>query len=47
VKDLVDVGGLPTTACFKPFGAPVPERDAAIVTRLKAAGAIILAKVAC
>jgi amidase len=45
VKDLVDVAGLPTTAGFKPFGAPVPERDAAIVTRLKAAGAIILAKV--
>jgi amidase len=45
VKDLVDVAGLPTTAAFTPFGAPVPERDAAIVTRLKAAGAIILAKV--
>jgi len=45
VKDLVDVAGLPTTAGFKPFGAPIPERDAAIVTRLKAAGAIILAKV--
>jgi Asp-tRNA(Asn)/Glu-tRNA(Gln) amidotransferase A subunit family amidase len=37
---------MPTTAGFKPFGAPVPPRDAAIVTRLKAAGAIILAKVA-
>ena len=45
VKDLVDVAGLPTTAGFKPFGAPVPERDAMIVTRLRAAGAIILAKV--
>jgi len=45
VKDLVDVAGLPTTAGFKPFGAPLPERDAMIVTRLKAAGAIILAKV--
>jgi len=45
VKDLIDVAGLPTTAAFKPFGAPIPERDAAIVTRLKAAGAIILAKV--
>jgi Asp-tRNA(Asn)/Glu-tRNA(Gln) amidotransferase A subunit family amidase len=45
VKDLVDVAGLPTTAAFTPFGAPIPERDAAIVTRLKAAGAIILAKV--
>lgn len=45
VKDLIDVAGLPTTAAFTPFGAPVPERDAAIVTRLTAAGAIILAKV--
>ena len=45
VKDLIDVAGLPTTAAFKPFGAPIPERDAAIVTRLNAAGAIILAKV--
>ena len=44
VKDLVDVAGLPTTAAFKPFGAPIPERDAEIVTRLKTAGAIILAK---
>jgi amidase len=46
VKDLIDVAGLPTTAGFKPFGAPIPLRDAAIVTRLKAAGAIIIAKVA-
>jgi amidase len=46
VKDLIDVAGMPTTAGFKPFGAPVPLRDAAIVSRLKAAGAIILAKVA-
>jgi amidase len=46
VKDLIDVAGMPTTAGFKPFGAPVPPRDAAIVSKLKAAGAIILAKVA-
>lgn len=45
LKDLIDVAGLPTTAGFKPFGAPVPERDAPLVVRLKAAGAIILAKV--
>jgi amidase len=45
VKDLVDVAGLPTTAGFKPFGAPVPPRDAEIVARLKSSGAIILAKV--
>jgi amidase len=46
VKDLVDVAGMPTTAGFKPFGAPVPPRDATIVAKLKAAGAIVLAKVA-
>ena len=46
VKDLIDVAGLPTTAGFKPFGAPMPPRDAEIVTRMKNAGAIILAKVA-
>lgn len=45
IKDLVDVAGLPTTAGFKPFGAPVPPRDATVVARLKAAGAIVLAKV--
>lgn len=45
VKDLIDVAGLPTTGGFKPFGAPIPPRDAAIVAKLKAAGAIILAKV--
>jgi len=45
VKDLIDVVGMPTTAGFKPFGAPMPLRDAAVVARLKSAGAIILAKV--
>jgi Asp-tRNA(Asn)/Glu-tRNA(Gln) amidotransferase A subunit family amidase len=45
VKDLIDVVGIPTTAAFTPFGAPIPERYAAIVTRVNAAGAIILAKV--
>jgi amidase len=46
VKDLIDVAGLPTTAGFKPFGAPIPPRNATIVSQLDAAGAIILAKVA-
>ncbi|MEJ1963213.1 MAG: amidase family protein [Gammaproteobacteria bacterium] len=46
LKDLIDVAGMPTTAGFKPFGSPIPPRDAAIVTRLKAAGVIIIAKVA-
>ena len=43
-KDLVDVAGLPTTAGFTPFGAPVPERDATIVARLREAGAVMLGK---
>src|SRR3954463_11876945 len=45
IKDLIDVAGYPTTAGFKPFGAPIPPRDAAVTSRLKAAGAIVLAKV--
>lgn len=46
IKDLIDVAGLPTTAGYKPFGAPVPLRDAAVVARLHDAGAIVLAKAA-
>jgi amidase len=45
VKDLLDVAGLPTTGGFKPFGDPIPARDSAVAARLKASGAIILAKV--
>jgi Asp-tRNA(Asn)/Glu-tRNA(Gln) amidotransferase A subunit family amidase len=45
LKDLIDVAGLPTTAGFTPFGAPVPLRDSTIVSRMHAAGALILAKV--
>jgi amidase len=43
-KDLIDVAGQPTTAGFKPFGAPVPLRDATIVAKLRAAGAVMLGK---
>jgi amidase len=46
LKDLIDVAGMPTTAGFTPFGAPLPPRDAAVTARLKTAGAIVLAKVA-
>lgn len=45
LKDLIDVAGLPTTAGFTPFGAPIAPRDATIVARMHAAGAIMLAKV--
>src|SRR3954464_1346798 len=46
IKDLIDVAGLPTSAGYKAFGAPVPPRDAFIVQKLHEAGAIVLAKVA-
>ncbi len=45
LKDLIDVAGLPTTAGFTPFGAPIAPRDSTIVARMHAAGALILAKV--
>ncbi len=44
VKDQVETSDMPTTygsAVFKDF---VPQRDATIVTRLKKAGAVIVAK---
>jgi allophanate hydrolase len=43
VKDNIDVGGLDTTAACPAF-ARRPERDAAVVARLKAAGALVTAK---
>lgn len=43
VKDNIDVAGLPTTAACPAF-AYVPERDATVVVRLKAAGALIIGK---
>jgi Asp-tRNA(Asn)/Glu-tRNA(Gln) amidotransferase A subunit family amidase len=46
IKDLIDLEGFPTSAGFKPFGNPIAEKDAPIVARVKAAGGIILAKVA-
>ena len=44
IKDLVDVAGVPTTAASRvPSGAP-PAADAAVVARLRAAGAILIGK---
>lgn len=43
VKDNIDVAGLPTTAACPEF-TYVAKRDAAVVARLRAAGAIVLAK---
>ncbi|MDO1582898.1 allophanate hydrolase [Rhizobium oryzicola] len=43
VKDNIDVTGLPTTAACPAF-AYHPEKDATVVARLKAAGAIVIGK---
>jgi Asp-tRNA(Asn)/Glu-tRNA(Gln) amidotransferase A subunit family amidase len=45
LKDLIDTAGMPTTAGFTPFGAPIAPRDSTVVARIHAAGGIILAKV--
>lgn len=43
VKDNIDVAGLPTTAAC-PTYRYLPEQDAAVVARLRAAGAVVLGK---
>lgn len=43
VKDNIDVAGLPTTGACPAF-AYTPEHDAAVVVRLRAAGAIVVGK---
>jgi aspartyl-tRNA(Asn)/glutamyl-tRNA(Gln) amidotransferase subunit A len=44
LKDNIDTAGVRTTAASGVFAARVPEQDAEVVTRLKAAGAIVLGK---
>jgi Asp-tRNA(Asn)/Glu-tRNA(Gln) amidotransferase A subunit family amidase len=44
VKDLLDSAGIATTWGAEPFRANVPAHDAVVVARLKASGAILLAK---
>ncbi len=46
VKDLYDTAGIRTTYGSAMFRAHVPDRDSHIVTRLKAAGAVIVGKTA-
>ena len=43
-KDLLDTAGIPTTYGSEPFRDRVPNEDAAVVKRLHAAGAVLLAK---
>src|SRR5579862_4886747 len=44
LKDLIDTAGVPTTAGTAIFRDRVPERDAAVVRYLRAAGAVFLGK---
>lgn len=44
VKDNIDVAGLPTTSGSRALARAMPRRDAEQIRRLKAAGAIVLAK---
>ena len=43
-KDLLDTAGIPTTYGAEPFRNRIPKDDAAVVKRLAAAGAVLLAK---
>jgi amidase len=45
IKDLLDTRGIVTASGTTVMGAYVPDQDATVVTRLKAAGAIIIGKV--
>jgi aspartyl-tRNA(Asn)/glutamyl-tRNA(Gln) amidotransferase subunit A len=44
VKDLFDVRGYPTTGCCAAIASEPAERDAALVTRLRDEGAIVIGK---
>jgi Asp-tRNA(Asn)/Glu-tRNA(Gln) amidotransferase A subunit family amidase len=44
VKDLIDVAGVATTAASRVFANRVAEKDAEVVRRLRAAGAVIVGK---
>jgi Asp-tRNA(Asn)/Glu-tRNA(Gln) amidotransferase A subunit family amidase len=43
-KDLLDTAGIPTTYGAEPFRNRVPNDDAAVVKRLRQAGAVLIAK---
>lgn len=45
IKDNIDTAGLRTTYASGFFEEHIPEHDAAVVSRLRAAGAVILGKV--
>jgi len=43
-KDLLDTAGIPTTYGAEPYRNRIPEHDSAVVARLNAAGAVLVAK---
>jgi Asp-tRNA(Asn)/Glu-tRNA(Gln) amidotransferase A subunit family amidase len=44
LKDLIDTGGVPTTAASAQYKNRIPATDADVVSRLKRAGAVLLGK---
>ena len=44
IKDIIDVAGTPTTAGSRVLAGTIAHADAPVVTRLRAAGAVILGK---
>jgi aspartyl-tRNA(Asn)/glutamyl-tRNA(Gln) amidotransferase subunit A len=44
IKDIIDVADWPTTAGFKPWAASIARRNATVIDRLLACGAILLGK---
>ncbi len=44
VKDVFDVQGMPTAGGFKPMANSFPSRDAFVIAKLRAAGAIVFGK---
>jgi amidase len=44
IKDYLETAGLRTTSSYPPLANYIPERDATVVARLRAVGAIILGK---
>ena len=46
-KDIFDTAGLPTTAGLRMLRSNIPVRDATVVARMRAAGAILIGKTLC